>query len=460
MSSDPQIPPEEQSIIVPGARAGSVGEAWKLAYPTVIGMMSATLMWTVDTIMLGRVGKVELAAAGFGGVLIWTLYTFFVGIVQAVSTFVAQAKGAGRLRDCSIFAWQGLYLSIGGTAILMLVMWKMNWILALAKPDPDVIYECLRYSRARMLGSFFLLATFVFHSFFRGIGDMKTPMMISIISNVVNVVFDAVLIFGLGPFPRLTAMGAGAATTIADIVAALLGFFLFIRPAINARYHTRSEHPLRLDKMKRLFKVGVPIGGQFFLDMGSFSIFMAIMGRLGTNQLAASQIGVQVLSFSFMPANGIAKAATTMVGQYLGAGRAALAEKCGWVTLRMNLVYSFFVALVFVLGREHIFQIYSKDPAVVAAGLSIIPLLALFQIGDAVQMTFTNALHGAGDTRFPMIAIALSAYGIFVPLAMLFAYRLDMGIYGGWLGGVIHFLVLGIILTMRYRAGGWKKLEI
>jgi MATE family multidrug resistance protein len=449
-----------ESIIVPGARAGSVKEAWKLAYPTVIGMLSATLMWTVDTMMLGRVGKVELAAAGFGGVLVWTLYTFFVGIVQAVSTFVSQAKGGGRFRECSVFAWQGVYLSLAGALVLSLFLWKMDWILALARPEPDVIHEALRYTRARMMGSFFLLATFSFHAFFRGIGDMKTPMMIAIISNLVNVLFDTLLIFGLGPFPELTTLGAGLATALADVSAATLGFFLFIRPKMHRKYGTRSEHPLLLKELRRLIKVGAPIGGQFFLDMGSFSVFMGIMGRLGTDQLAASQIGIQLLSFSFMPANGIAKAATTMVGQYVGAGRAALAEKCTWVALRMNLAYSLFIATVFMLAREHLFTLFNDDPAVVAAGLSIVPLLAIFQIGDAIQMTYTNALHGAGDTRFPMIAFALSSWLVFVPLALLFAYRLEMGVVGGWLGGVVHLTIIACVLTMRFRAGKWKGMAI
>lgn len=450
----------EASIIVPGARAGSAREAWQLAYPTVIGMLSATLMWTVDTMMLGRVGKVELAAAGFGGVIVWTLFTFFVGIMQGVSTFVSQAKGGGRLRECSVFAWQGLYLALPATAILALFFWRMPDILALARPEPDVVGECLRYTRMRMFGAYFLLATFVFNSFFRGIGDMKTPMLVSILANLVNIVLDAVLIFGLGPFPALTTMGAGLATSLADCSSALMGLAFFLRPKIHAIHHTRSEHPFRPAAMRRFVRVGTPIGAQFFLDMGSFTIFMAVMGRLGTDELAASQIGIQLLSFSFMPANGIAKAATTMVGQYLGAGRAALAEKCGWVALRMALFYSFGIAAVFLVARRHLFTIFNDDPAVVAAGLSIVPLLALFQIGDAVQMVLSNALQGAGDTRFPMILIAVSAYCVFVPLALLFAYPLGWGIVGGWLGGVIHFAVLASVLIWRYRQGRWKRIEI
>jgi hypothetical protein len=140
----PPDPPPRESIIVPGTGAGSIQEAWKLAYPTIIGMLSTTVMWTIDSIFLGRVGKVELAAAGFGGMLIWTLYTFFVGGVHAVTTFVSQAKGAGNHRECSVFAWQGVYLALGGAVILTFFLWKMDWVLALAKPDEAVIQECLR----------------------------------------------------------------------------------------------------------------------------------------------------------------------------------------------------------------------------------------------------------------------------------------------------------------------------
>jgi len=450
----------EPSIIVPGARAGSVAETWRLAYPTVIGMLSATLMWTVDTLLLGQVGKVELAAAGLGGVLVWTLYTFFVGLVQGVSTFVAQAKGGGRHRECSLFAWQGLYLSVAAAGIIGIFYWQSERLLTLAGPEPAVIEEGLRYMRARMLGAYFLFATFVWHSFFRGIGDVRTSMMISIISNLINLGLDLVLIFGVGPFPALSTQGAGLATSIADFAAAALGLMLFLRPRVTALYHTRRERSFQPAALRRLLKVGTPIGVQTFLDMGSFTVFMALMGRLGTDELAATQIGVQLLSFSFMPANGIAKAATTMVGQYLGAGRAALAARCGWVSLRLNLAYSLAVALVFLAARAHLFRLFNSDPGVVAAGLGIVPLLALFQIGDAVQMTMSGALQGAGDTRAPMLITGFGSYAIFLPLALLFAYRLDMGIVGAWLGGVIAFACIATLLTLRFHHGAWRHIAI
>lgn len=457
--SEKQMPLSE-SLVVPGARPGSVREAWRLAYPTIIGMMSTTIMWTVDAILLGHVGKIELAAGGFGGLVIWALYTFFVGSVQAVNTFVSQSKGAGRLRECSVFTWQGIYLSLGGAVILAFFLWKFDWILALARPEPEVIRECLRYSQARMTGAFFVLAMFAISSFFRGIGDVKVPMLVAIVANVINIALDVVLIFGVGPFPRLTTLGAGLATAIANACGFLLILMIFLRPRIHRAYHSRTDHPFRPTEMLRLLRVGVPLGVQFFLDMASFTVFVAIMGRLGTDQLAASQIGIQLLSFSFMPANGIAKAGTTLVGQYLGAGRRLLAERCGWMVIRMNLIYSLLVAAGFMLGRQHLFAVFNRDPGVVDAGVSILPFLALFQVLDAMQMGYSGALQGAGDTRFTMLVYAGSSWLLFVPLALLLAYPLGLGMPGGWAGGVIHFAVLNAILTLRFRSGVWKHRAI
>jgi multidrug resistance protein, MATE family len=462
----PQLPapdaaePLRESIVVPGTRPGSVMEAWKLAAPTIIAQMATTMMWAVDTIMLGHVGKVEMAAAGFGGTIIWTLYTFFVGGVQAVSTFVSQAKGGGRLRECSVFTWHGIYLSLAASLLLMLAMWKFDWILALARPDPDVIHECLRYSRVRMASSFFVLGMFTLTSFFRGIGDTRTPMVAAILANVFNIIINALLIYGIGPFPRLTTLGAGLGTALAAVLSFVYLLVAYLRPKLHAVYHTRTDHPFRPRAMMRLLRVGTPMGVQFFLDMGSFTVFMAIVGRLGTDQLAASNVGIQLLSFSFMPASAVAKSGTTLVGQYLGAGRRALAERCGWVVIRMNLVYCAFIAVAFLVLRRQVFLIFNNDPGVIAAGVSIVPFLALLQIFDGLQMSYTGALQGAGDTRFPMIVFGTSSWLLFVPLAYLATLTWGGGIVGGWAVAAFHLALVSAILTVRFRSGVWKHQKI
>lgn len=448
------------SIVVPGTRAGTMTEAWRLAWPTIVGNLAVTAMWTADTIFLGQIGKVELAAAGFGGVLIFTLYTFFIGLVNAVNTFVSQAKGAGKPEECGAFAWQGLWVSLAAAVLLLFAMWHFDLLLAIAGPDADVATECVRYSRVRLASAFFVLGTFTLQAFFRGVGDVKTPMRVAIASNIVNIVLDAVLIFGLGPFPRWTTFGAGLATSIANAVGFVILLVIFLRPSLSRVYATRRTWPLVPQAQRRLLRVGAPMGLQFFGDMGSFSVFMALMGRLGTNQLAASQIGLQVLSFSFMPASGMARAATTLVGQYLGAKKQALAERAGWTAFKMTLAYTTGVALVMMLAQEWMFRIFNHDPGVLAAGLAILPALALFQVFDGIQMAAGAALQGAGDTTVPMVVFIGSSWLVFIPLALLFAFPLGLGMQGAWWAGVVHFALVSALLLERWTRGQWKEREI
>jgi len=194
--------------------------------------------------------------------------------------------------------------------------------------------------------------------------------------------------------------------------------------------------------------------------MGSFAVFMAVMGRLGTDQLAASNIAIQLLGFSCMPASAVARAGTTLVGQYLGAGRRALAETCGWVVVKMNLVHCAFIAVAFLLLRDQVFLLFNDDPGVVAAGVSIVPFLALLQIFDGLQMSAAGILQGAGDARFPMIVFGASSWLLFVPFAHLFAVSLGRGIVGGWAVAAIHLILVAGVLTLRVRSGVWKHTRI
>lgn len=453
--TEPPLSVEHSSILVPGTRAGSYTESWRLAWPTVVGQLAVTVMWTADTIMLGQVGKVELAAAGFGGVLIWTLYTFFVGLTNATNTFVSQAAGRRERSECAVYAWQGLWLSAVGACFLFLALWKFEWIMALARPEPEVAAECTRYAQARLSGCFFVLGTFTLQAFFRGIGDVKTPMRVAVLANGLNIVLDAVLIFGLGPFPRLTTLGAGIATALAQAASFIVLLALFLGPTIQARYRSRSAwRPLRVP-LSRMLRVGTPMGVQFFGDMGSFSVFMALMGRLGTNELAATQIGIQVLSFSFMPASGMARAATTLVGNYLGAGQRALALASGWTAIKLTVAYTLAAGVVCLLLQDHLFWLFNRDPEVIAAGVAVLPALVLFQVFDGAQSCAGGALQGAGDTAVPMAVFLGSSWLVFVPLSLLFARQ--WGMTGAWYAPVVHFGLVSAVLVTRYGRGGWQS---
>jgi MATE family multidrug resistance protein len=441
-------------------KAGSYRESWLLAYPAIITMISETVMWTVDAAMVGHIGKSELAAVGLGGLLVWTIASFFVGLSHSVSTFVAQSYGARRLPECATFLWNGLYIGIFSGACVLALKALNPWTVDILGPAPQVRDLCVLYAGIRMLGTPFFILQYTYANFFRALGNTVTPMKVAILANLINVVLDYALIFGVGPFPALGVAGAAWATVAANIVS--LGIFAAISflPLYRREFHTDRRRRPDADALVRLLKVGAPIGVHYFLDIGSFLVFSAYVGRMGTEQLAANQIVIQVLALSFMPCHGFVVAATTLMGQYIGAGRPDLAKKSAYTTLKLGLVYAGVVGAVYVAVPGLLVRVFNDDPLVLSYGKRLIYLAAAFQVFDATQMITSGALRGAGDTRFPMILALGGGWLVFLPAAYLFGTVLAGGVVGAWVGATLYVLVLAGAVLLRLKTDRWKRIRI
>ncbi len=294
--------------------AGSYKQVWTLAYPAILTMVSQTVMWTVDSAMVGHVGKTELAAVGLGGIFVFTLYSFFIGLTSAVNTFVAQSYGAGKLRRCGVYLWQGLYVSVAATFLIYAIRFFVPEIVVLLGPTEPVQPLAASYAQIRMLSAPFFLIYYTYSHFYRGIGDTKTPLKVLLLAHVVNLAGDYLLIYGKGPFPEMGVEGAAWATTMANFVAAAVFLGLTFSPGMRKVYGVFDQKRPQLEEIKRLFRVGLPIGLHFFLDMGSFLVFSAYIGRMSTEALAVNQIAIQILALSFMPCQGFSIAATAKRG--------------------------------------------------------------------------------------------------------------------------------------------------
>ena len=185
-------------------------------------------------------------------------------------------------------------------------------------------------------------------------------------------------------------------------------------------YGTLGQWRFRRKESGELFRVGTPIALHYFLDIGSFLIFSAYIGRMGIEPLTANHITIQILAFSFMPSNGFSVAATTLVGQYLGARAPDFARRSAYTTLKLGLLYSGFIALLSFAVPGTLIRIFNSDPMVVSYGKRLIMLAALFQVFDAMQMIASGALRGAGDTKTPMLMAVGASWFVFLPLAFLF----------------------------------------
>jgi len=356
--------------------------------------------------------------------------------------------------------WQGVYALVpAGIALAAILVWLLEPALALLGPSLEMRTLTADYVQARLIGEIGFVAVMAINSFYRGLGDTRTPLYITLFANVVNVVFNYGLIFGELGLPELGAAGAGLATAIAQWSNAIVLLVIFQRRSVAKRCNTRpvAVNPAQI---RRFLRTGAPIGGQWCIGMMSFSAFTTLVARMGDESMAASQAFVMLLSLSFMQAVGISIAAAILVGRYIGAGDPFAAIR----TFRSSILLGFWlaagIAIAFVAIPIPLLRIFTDDAKVLELGRPLLLLGALFQLADAVAIISEGALRGAGDTRWPFAVETALGWGLLVPLAYFVGVSLERGLTGAWLAALVHILVLAAVLSMRFRSNAWQKIRI
>jgi MATE family multidrug resistance protein len=439
---------------------GGMREVAALAAPLVLTQILVTAMGVVDSVIVGRLGAAQLGAVGLGGMWVWTLTSFFVGTSTGVQTFVAQHHGAGRTNECGTWSWQGLasVVPLAGVVGCLVFIFADSIILILA-PSDSIAPLATGYMRARSFGMMGITAASSLSAFFRGIGDTRTPLIATLVANLANLFLDLGLVYGWYGMPRLGVVGAGLATSISEWIYFGAVAFMFLRPAITTRFNTRFHAP-SLSEIKRLWRTGVPIGGQWTIEMLAFAVFTTFVARLGDAPMAASHAFIQLLSLSFMQAVGISIATTTLVGRYIGAGQLEYVARSLRSSMLLGSLLAGIIAALFMLVPELLLGLFSKDPDVLRYGRPLLMVGALYQFFDAIAIVSDGALRGAGDTRWPFVVRCLLSWVVFLPLAYLLAVPMAWGLTGAWLGGLGSIVLLAIFLVVRFRSGAWRRIQI
>lgn len=423
-------------------------------------MVSQTVMWFLDTAMVGRLGKESLAAVGISGIYVWSFLSFFNGTLNSVNTFVAQSYGAKRYEEIGGITWQGFYLAVISYAIVLLAVPLLQFSLKLVGLSPEVYALGSTYARIRLYSGFFVFITMTTSSFLRGIGDTTTPMIIAIVANTVNAAGNYILIFGKFGFPRLGVTGAAIGTFAASVVSAILYLIVFFSDRQAHRFNTRCAFHFVWQNIRRLLRIGLPIGLLWLLDTGSFAVFSSVIGHIDEAFLAAHQAAITLMSTSFMPLSGLSAAATILVGQYIGAGKKHDARKSGYTAIKISLVYCFVIAIFFCTIPRLLISIISQDAIVIQQGAKLLMMAALFQLSDGLGICSSGALRGAGDTQFPMIIGVVYSWGFFVPFSFLAGIVLQFGVLGTWTVATVYIIAYGITLFLRFRGSKWEAIRI
>lgn len=448
-------------------RPGGVREVWRVAAPIIISMVSFTLMQFFDRIFLAHHSSVGLRAALPAGILSFTLTAFFQSLAGFASTFVAQYHGAGRREECSRVTAQGVWLGFLTWPLCIAVIPLGFWFLTIAGHPPDVLAAEKTYLGILMLGGGIWSVQNALAGFFSGRGDTGTPMRANIVGNLANVVLNYALIFGHWGFPAMGIAGAAIATVASSIITWAILLAYYLRARFRIEYGTLRNWRLEWPLMGPLLRFGVPAALQTLQDVGAFTFFVVLLGRLAPADMAASNIAFSINNLAFMPLLGMGMATTIVVGQYQGARDSATAARAGISAMKIAWIYMGIMALSFLLFPQAYFALFTGDgPDKVAlsdvmdTGRWLMLMLAGWGFLDAISLVLAGALKGAGDTRFVLIASTIATWAIWIPGELILLLWFDAGLMAAWLYMSVFVLLLATIFGWRFWRGSWKNITM
>ncbi len=437
-------------------------QVMNLSGPALVELMLSSLVNMVDMIMVGRVGAEAVTAVGLTNQVFFFALAVFIALNVGTTALVARFIGADDPKSANDTARQGLMLNIIiGVVVSLLGYYFSHDLLKFMGAEPEV-FEAggVLYAKAIFGGLVFMTISTGIIAVLRGAGDTKTPMTINIIANLLNVVGNYTLIYGKFGFPRLGVFGAGLSTSISRVVSASLALYTVFKGSKIIKISLKDNFLPNIEIIKRIINVGLPSAMEQFIFRAGQITFVRIVSGFGTAVFAAHQISLNILSLSFMPGQAFAIAATTLVGQGLGAGEPEHAEECALETRKLGMIVSGVLAAIFFFFGPWIIRLYTPDEEIVALGAMALKIVAIVQPAQSTQFILSGGLRGAGDTKWPLYASIAGIWGVRVVIGYLLTTVLGMGLLGAWTAIAIDQCVRSAVIYGRFRSGKWKKVKV
>jgi len=426
-----------------------LGPLIRLAVPLAAQQVGVQLMGSVDAALLGRYSDAALAGAGVGNNLLFGISSLGLGIVMGMDTVVPQALGGGRIDDARRAVGAGVRLAVLVGLVLTLVTFATPLILDVARVDPAVIAEARPYLYLRAIGIVPFLITIALRSYLTA-HHVTRPLIIAVVAgNALNFVLDVALIFGVPALhiPPLGVLGAALATS-AVLALTVVVYAAGVR-AVDASHQGPRPASTTAD-LAAIARVGAPVGGQIFAEVGIFGVATVIAAHLGALPADAHSIALNISSFTFSFAVGIASATSVRVGHATGAGDLALARRRGLVGLGLGLAAMACFAAIFALVPGAIARAFTADATVIATTVPLLYIAAAFQLFDGTQSIVAGALRGLGHTRETLYGNLVGHYAIGLPVILLLGFTAGLGIVGIWWGLSCGLAATGIYLVVRF----------
>jgi len=432
----------------------------RLAVPVVMAELGWMAMGVVDTLMVGPLGPEAISAVGVGAAMHIAFAIFGMGVLLGLDTLVSQAFGAGDIRDCHRWLFDGLTLAALMTLPIMAVCLLLAYSIPSLGFHAAIAPQLQSYFMILIWSTPFLLAYAACRRYLQGM-HLATPVMFALITaNVLNALMDWALIYGHVGFPEMGVAGAAWATLISRIYmfgALIVAIWWSTFATATADQTAEARHlgfwpSAWFDRMrlKQLLMLGLPAASQVLAEVGVFALATALAGTLDPISGASHQIALNLAGIAFMIPLGVGSAGAVRVGHAVGAGDPVRAAAAGWTAILLGVAFMLSSGALFVAMPRTLIGLFSSDPAVLSVGTSLLYLAAIFQLFDGIQGVITGTLRGIGDTRTPMLVNLAAHWLLGLPVSYTLCFIVGWGVWGLWVGLSLGLIVTGVILLWAW----------
>lgn len=446
-------------------KPGSIGEMIAVALPMVVSFACDTVMIFTDRLFLSKLGSQSMSASMAGGLSVFVLMAFFLGLIGYTTALVAQYLGAGKKDGCARSLSQAVILACAAYPFILACIPVMHFLFERSGIDAVQLSEQKKYFNIFIFGAIFSLLRHALSSFFTGIGRTRVVMGAAFIAMTINVILNYIFVFGKFGCPALGIQGAALGTVIASACGTLVLLAFYLSPKIHNEFMVSQSWGFDRAVMKKLWHFGCPGGLEFLFNLLAFTTMVFVLHSEGVIAAAATTVAFNWDMVTYIPLMGMEIGVTSLVGRYMGAQQIDVVRRVVVSGLKMGLVYGVLMIVVFASIPVHLVDIFRPDLSdgifsqAEPLAISMVKLVAFYVMAQAVFMVFIGALRGAGDTMWAM-RISVGLHWLILGILFVMLKIFHTSVYHAWLTLVLVFMAFSIAPYLRYRAGKWKSIRV
>ena len=427
------------------------GKNLNIAYPVMLGQLGHVMVGLADNLMVGQLGAAPLAAVSLGNSLVFIALSLGIGFSFAITPLIAEADGSGDIETGKSYFHHGIIMcGINGIFLFVLLLLAKPILYHLDQP-PEVVDLAIPYLEIVAFSMIPLMLFQAYKQFADGLSQTRYAMYATLIANVVNVLFNYFLIYGIWIFPRLELEGAAWGTLISRFFMVWFIWEILRRKKKFRRYFIWSRKELlKIDIFKRLFALGFPTALQMLFEVAIFTATVFLAGTLGTNPQAANQIALNLASMTFMIAVGLGVTATIRVGNQKGKANYHELRRIAFSTFLLVFIIEAVFAMGFVLLKDWLPTLYIDNTEVILLAAQLLIVAALFQLSDGMQVVILGALRGLQDVKFPTLICFIAYWIIGFPVSWYLGKESALGSMGIWFGLLAGLSASALMLYIRF----------